>query len=109
MFQPLEEAIDYVEYGNSPFTNNQPLSVTHVIMAKAKVCKEACREWRQKEKTEKTWPNLKIFFFKLCVDYKQESKCRKEDQATENLTKHARRTTDTLQTIFQVSNNRWRT
>ena len=47
VFQQLEEAIDYVQHGNSPFTHFFPAA--HIIMAQAKVFKEACREWRYKD------------------------------------------------------------
>ena len=53
VLQQLKEAINYAEYGNPPFTNDQMISAVHVVMAQSKVFKELRREWRGKPKAGK--------------------------------------------------------
>ena len=62
IFHQIEEAVEFAQHGNSPFTNNQVLNIAYYIMAQANIFKEACKEWKRAPADQKTWLNLKHYF-----------------------------------------------
>jgi hypothetical protein len=43
-FQQIEESVEFAQHSNVPFTNEQVLTIAFVVMAQAKIFKEACKE-----------------------------------------------------------------
>ena len=62
-FNQIEEAVEYAQNGRAPYTNAQVLNTAFVVMAQAKIFKDACKEWRKKPNNEKSWSNFKNHFF----------------------------------------------
>ena len=103
-FNQIEEAVEYAQNGNAPFTNAQVINTAFVVMAQAKIFKEACKEWRRKPNNEKTWPNFKNHFFAAYVEWKDDNKYTTNEYTDANIANYARDTAEALQTMLQVNN-----
>ena len=103
-FNQIEEAAECVQRGNAPFTNTQVLNTAFVVIAQAKIFKDACEEQHKVPAANKTQPNFKTHFFTACAEQKDNSKCEVSEYADTNLANHTRDTAEALQTVLQVSN-----
>jgi len=104
LFNQIEEAVEYAQHGNAPFTNAQVLNIAFVLMAQAKIFKDACKEWRRKPPNDKTWPNFKNHFFAAYIEWKDDNKYTTSEYTDSNLANYARDTAEALQTMLQVNN-----
>jgi len=102
VFHQIEEAVEFAQHGNSPFTNNQVLNIAYYIMAQANIFKEACKEWKRAPADQKTWPNFKTLFFQAYVEWREESKYTASEYSG-GLANYARDTAEALQSMIEVN------
>ena len=71
LYDQIEQAFDIAEAGHQPYTNAQVLTRTYNIILQTGMFTDACREWRNKIPTDKTWENFKIHFAQAHKDLRQ--------------------------------------
>ena len=72
LYDQIEQAVDIAEAGHQPYTNAQVLTRTYNLILQTGMFTDACREWRAKPGTEKTWENFKIHFAQAHKDLRQQ-------------------------------------
>ena len=71
LYDQIEQAVDIAEAGHQPYTNAQVLTRAYNIILQTGMFTDACREWRNKPRTEKTWEQFKVHFAKAHKDLRQ--------------------------------------
>ena len=62
LFQQIEDAVEYADAANAPFSDAQIVNVAYLHMLRTGVYKDACREWNRRPANDKTWQNFKTDF-----------------------------------------------
>ena len=62
LIDQIEEAVDYADAGNQPYTQDQVLNAAYTIIFNTGMFFEDCKAWRLLPANDKTWDNLKAHF-----------------------------------------------
>ena len=76
-YKRIEDAMQYAEDGNSPFTEEQILNTAYLALLKTGVYELACKVWRHKiirDPTMNTWVNFKDYFALEYRDNKEQER-----------------------------------
>jgi hypothetical protein len=68
LFSQLEDAMDYADAGDNPYTAAQVVTNAYLIMFSSGLFPEACREGRRQPLAYKTWANFKTNFAEAHLD-----------------------------------------
>ena len=72
LYDQIEQAVDIAEAGHQPYTNAQVLTRAYNIILQTGLFTDACREWRNKPRADKTWERFKIHFAQAHKDLRQQ-------------------------------------
>lgn len=68
LFQQIEDAVEYADAANAPFSDAQIVNAAYLHMLRTGVYKDACKEWNRRPANEKTWQNFKTDFTAAYVE-----------------------------------------
>ena len=71
LYDQIEQAVDIAEAGHQPYTNAQVLTRAYNIILQTGLFTDACREWRNKPRVDKTWETFKVHFAQAHKDLRQ--------------------------------------
>jgi len=72
LFVQIEEAEEFAEDGNAPYTNIQVINKAYNLIFRTSPFKRACRRWNERPAAEKTWANFKTHFSAAQVALQEE-------------------------------------
>ena len=66
-----DECVQFTVDAETAYTPEQILQTAYYAISSSNIYTDACKEWRRKLKTDKTWPNFKQFFANEYYDLKE--------------------------------------
>ena len=73
-FQRIDDCVQYAADGRVAFTTDQIMQTAYHAVSTSGVYTDACKEWRKKQTTDKTWATFKTFFAAEYHDHKEQQK-----------------------------------
>ena len=70
-FKHIDECVQFAADAETAYTPEQILQTAYNAISSSNIYTDACKEWRRKLKTDKTWPKFKHVFENKYHDLKE--------------------------------------
>jgi rubrerythrin len=71
MYKQIEDAIEFADAGQTPYTPEQVLSIAYQLVYRTGIFADDCKIWKRQAAPYKTWPQFKIDFALAYQEYNE--------------------------------------